>query len=67
MSKGQNRQMGGLPSLRALYIFEAASRHLTLIRAAEALGLTQGALSRQIRSLEDHFGFPLFIRKVSVA
>ena len=59
--------MGGLHSLRALYIFEAASRHLTLIRAAEALGLTQGALSRQIRSLEDHFGFPLFIRKVSVA
>jgi len=59
--------MGGPPSLRALYIFEAASRHLTLIRAADALALTQGALTRQIRSLEDHFGFPLFIRKVSVA
>jgi DNA-binding transcriptional LysR family regulator len=62
MSKGHNRQMRGLPSLRALYIFEAASRHLNLIRAAEELGLTQGALSRQIRSLEDHVGVPLFIR-----
>jgi DNA-binding transcriptional LysR family regulator len=62
MSKGHNQQMRGLPSLRALYIFEAASRHLNLMRAAEELGLTQGALSRQIRSLEDHFGVPLFIR-----
>jgi DNA-binding transcriptional LysR family regulator len=62
MSSSHTQQMRGLPSLRALYIFEAASRHLNLIRAAEELGLTQGALSRQIRALEDHFGVPLFIR-----
>lgn len=62
MSKIHNQQMRGLPSLRALYIFEAASRHLNLIRAANELGLTQGALSRQIRSLEEHIGVPLFIR-----
>jgi len=51
-----------LPSLRSLYIFGAACRHLNLIRAADDLGLTQGALSRQIRSLEDHLGRQLFVR-----
>jgi DNA-binding transcriptional LysR family regulator len=55
-------QIRRLPSLRSLYIFEAACRHLNLIRAAEELGLTQGALSRQIRSLEEHIGMPLFFR-----
>lgn len=55
-------QIRTFPSLRGLYIFEAAARHLNLIRAAEELGLTQGALSRQVKSLEDHFGIPLFVR-----
>jgi len=50
------------PSLRGLYIFEAAARHLNLIRAAAELGLTQGALSRQIKTLENHFGVALFVR-----
>lgn len=50
------------PSLRGLYIFEAAARHLNLVRAAEELGLTQGALSRQIKTLENHFGLLLFVR-----
>lgn len=51
-----------LPSLRTLYVFEAAARHLNLVRAAQEIGLTQGALSRQIKSLEDHIGVPLFVR-----
>jgi LysR family glycine cleavage system transcriptional activator len=51
-----------VPSLRSLYIFGAACRHLNLIRAADELGLTQGALSRQIRSLEEHLGLQLFVR-----
>lgn len=55
-------QVRRLPSLKSLYIFVAACKHLNLVRAAENLGLTQGALSRQIRSLEDHIGMPLFVR-----
>lgn len=51
-----------IPSLRALYVFEAAARHLNLVRAAEELGRTQGALSKQIRSLEQQIGVHLFIR-----
>lgn len=54
--------MERLPSLRALRGFEAASRHLNLVRAAEELCITQGALSRQILSLEQHLGVTLFIR-----
>ena len=51
-----------LPSLRALYIFESAARHCNLVRAAAELGVTQGALSRHIRTLEDHIGVRLFTR-----
>ena len=61
MSKYHTETIWQLPSLRALYIFEAAARHLNLVRAADELGLTQGALSRQIRLLEDHVGVPLFV------
>lgn len=51
-----------LPSLRALQIFETVARHLNLVRAAAELGLTQGALSRQIQTLEKHIGVRLFKR-----
>lgn len=51
-----------LPSLRALHIFESAARHCNLVRAAAELGVTQGALSRHIRTLEDHIGVRLFTR-----
>jgi LysR family transcriptional regulator, glycine cleavage system transcriptional activator len=46
-------------SLRA---FEAAARHLSFSRAAEELCLTQGAVSRQIRSLEEMLKLKLFVR-----
>jgi predicted transcriptional regulator len=37
-----------LPSLSALYAFDAAARHLNFTRAAEDLGITQSGISRQI-------------------
>ena len=51
-----------LPPLNALHVFVVTARHLNLTRAAEELCVTQGAASRQIAALEEHFGFPLFLR-----
>lgn len=51
-----------IPSLQALACFEAAARHESYTRAAQELALTQGAVSRQITSLEDFLGVPLFRR-----
>jgi LysR family glycine cleavage system transcriptional activator len=53
-----------LPPLSALRAFEAAARHLSLTRAALELHVTPGALSHQIRGLEDLLGVKLFERKV---
>jgi DNA-binding transcriptional LysR family regulator len=52
-----------LPSLDLLRGFEAAARHLSLTRAAEELFLTQSALSKQIITLEEQLGAPLFERR----
>lgn len=52
-----------LPNLNSLRIFEAAARHESLTRAAEELGVTQSAVSKQVAALEDHFGQPLFERR----
>ena len=41
------------PPLNALRAFEAAARHLSLTKAALELNVTPGALSHQIRGLED--------------
>lgn len=49
-----------LPSLSALQAFEAAARHGSFSRAAEELNLTQGAVSRQVRGLENALGIRLF-------
>jgi DNA-binding transcriptional LysR family regulator len=51
-----------LPPLDALRGFEAAARHLSFTRAAEELAVTQSAISRQIKTLEDAVGLPLFTR-----
>lgn len=51
-----------LPPLQALRAFEAAARHLNFTRAAEELFVTQGAVSQQIRQLEEYLGFRLFYR-----
>jgi DNA-binding transcriptional LysR family regulator len=52
-----------LPSLDLLKGFEAAARYLSFTRAAEDLFLTQSALSRQIQTLEEQLGLPLFERR----
>ncbi len=51
-----------LPSMNALRAFEAAARHMSFSRAANELCVTQGAVSRQIKTLETYLGVPLFRR-----
>ncbi|MCY1336541.1 Glycine cleavage system transcriptional activator [compost metagenome] len=51
-----------MPSLRAVKCFVAAARHQSFTRAAETLCVTQAAISRQIRELEEHLGTALFER-----
>lgn len=45
-----------------LRVFDAVARHVSLTRAAEELYLTQSAVSKQIKALEDCLGRVLFIR-----
>ena len=54
--------MPHLPPLSAIRAFEAAARHLSFTRAAEELGMTQAAVSYQIKLLEERLGAPLFLR-----
>lgn len=54
--------MRRLPSMSGLRAFEATARHLSFTRAATELNLTQGAVSHQIRNLEDLLGLKLFSR-----
>lgn len=51
-----------LPPLNALRAFEAAARHNGYIAAAEELHVTRGAISRQVKLLEEHLGVSLFHR-----
>ena len=53
-----------LPSLNALRAFEAAARHQSFARAASELHVTEGAVSRHIKLLEQELGVPLFRRLV---
>ena len=53
-----------MPALSALRAFEAAARHLSLTQAARELSVTPGALSHQIRGLEEFLGTKLFERRV---
>lgn len=52
-----------LPPLNTLRVFEAAARHGSFVRAAQELHVTHGAVSRQIRQLEDALGAALFERR----
>ena len=45
-----------LPPLNALKAFEAAARHESFTRAAEELFVTQGAVSHQVKALEEELG-----------
>ncbi|KKC41398.1 LysR family transcriptional regulator [Devosia epidermidihirudinis] len=55
--------MSALPPLTAVRAFEAVARHLSFTKAAEELGMTQAAVSYQIKLLEERVGTPLFLRK----
>ncbi|TMH14771.1 MAG: LysR family transcriptional regulator, partial [Betaproteobacteria bacterium] len=52
-----------LPTLDLLKGFDAAARHLSFTHAGEELFLTQSALSRQMQTLEEQLGVPLFERR----
>lgn len=52
-----------LPSLNALRAFEAAARLGSMSLAAQELHVTHGAVSRQVRALEEALGQPLFVRQ----
>jgi LysR family glycine cleavage system transcriptional activator len=51
-----------LPNLAALRAFEAAARHENFSRAAEEIHVTHGAISHQVRALEEELGVALFAR-----
>ena len=51
-----------LPPLNGLRAFEAAARHLSFKHAANELCVTPGAVSQQVRALEQALGFTLFRR-----
>src|ERR1051325_6808083 len=55
--------MRRLPPLNALKAFEAAARSENFTRAAEELNVTQGAVSHQVKALEDTLGVKLFYRE----
>ena len=48
--------------IHALRVFDAAARHRNMVRAANELGLTQGAISKHIKSLEERLDTVLFMR-----
>ena len=52
-----------IPPLNALRAFEATARLQSLTRAAQELQVTQGAVSQQVKLLEEYLGVPLFTRK----
>jgi LysR family glycine cleavage system transcriptional activator len=52
-----------LPPINSIRVFEAAARLGNFTKTGVALGMTQAAVSYQIKSLEDRLGFPLFERK----
>lgn len=56
------REGGRFPPLNALRAFEAAARHLSFKKAARELFVTPGAVSHQVKLLEDHLGVALFRR-----
>ncbi|HEX7851375.1 MAG TPA: transcriptional regulator GcvA [Sphingomonas sp.] len=55
--------MRRLPPLAAVRVFEAAARHENFTAAANELGMTQAAVSYQVKLLEERLGAPLFRRE----
>jgi len=59
----QSKPLDRLPPLDLLATFEAAARHLSFTKAAAERFVTQSAISRQMRTLEDELGTALFRRQ----
>ncbi|MEE8364591.1 MAG: LysR substrate-binding domain-containing protein, partial [Gammaproteobacteria bacterium] len=55
--------MALLPPLNSLRTFESAGRHLSFSKAADELNVTPGAISQQIRTLEEFLEIKLFKRR----
>lgn len=55
--------MRDLPPLNALLAFECVARTGSVKAASEEMLVTAGAVSHQLRQLEEHFGVPLFARQ----
>ncbi|HEY4161813.1 MAG TPA: LysR substrate-binding domain-containing protein [Dongiaceae bacterium] len=62
----RNKERRSLPPLNALRAFEAVARSLSFTRAAEELLVTQSAVSRQVKNLEDILGVALIRRKANL-
>lgn len=52
-----------IPPLAAVRVFEAVARHGNFTRAAEELGMSQAAVSYQVKVLEERVGGTLFLRR----
>ena len=57
------RRYYNLPSLTALAVFETCARQMNFNQAAMELNVTRGAVSRQIKTLEEDLGVALFDRE----
>ncbi|MEL6959886.1 MAG: LysR family transcriptional regulator [Pseudomonadota bacterium] len=55
--------MKSLPPLTWFRTFDAAARHLSFTAAAQEIGLTQSAVSQQVKALETHLNVTLFVRR----
>ncbi len=60
---GRETKMKQIPPLNGLRVFEAAARHLSFTKAADELNVTPGAVSQQIKALEDFLQTPVFRRQ----
>ncbi len=56
------RKRSNLPSLGALAVFDAAARHMSFTAAARELNVTQAAVSKRMKQLEEELGLSLFRR-----
>lgn len=64
MREKMARMTPRLPPLNAVRAFAAAARHQSFTLAAAELFVTHGAISRQVKALEDFLGVALFARRV---
>ncbi|MEO0850438.1 MAG: LysR family transcriptional regulator, partial [Pseudomonadota bacterium] len=55
--------MRPLPPLNSLRVFESVARNLSFSKAAEELNVTPGAVSQQIKALEDYLGNQIIRRQ----